>query len=84
VASDGRMAHLIAQSSLTLDDEGVLGVRTIDSDNVASFMPVTLLRDTADGVWVTDLPDMVDIITIGQEFVTDGVRVTPTFAEAKG
>ncbi len=84
VASDGRTAHLIAQSSLTLDDEGVLGVRTIGDDNIAGFMPVTLLRDTAEGVWVTDLPEQVDIITIGQEFVTDGVRVTPTFAEAKG
>ena len=51
---------------------------------MASFMAVTLLRDTAEGVWVTDLPDEIDIITVGQEFVTDGVRVTPTFAEAKG
>lgn len=84
VASDGRTAHLVAQSSLTLDDDGVLGVRTINEDSVATFMPVTLLYDTADGVWVTDLPDTVDIITVGQEFVTDGVRVTPTFREAKG
>ncbi|MEJ6402362.1 efflux RND transporter periplasmic adaptor subunit [Yoonia sp. 2307UL14-13] len=84
IASDGRTAHLIAQSSLTLDDDGVLGVRTIDANNTAAFMPVTLLRDTAEGVWVTDLPDEVDIITVGQEFVTDGVRVAPTFAEAKG
>ncbi|MDP5360277.1 MAG: efflux RND transporter periplasmic adaptor subunit, partial [Paracoccaceae bacterium] len=84
VASDGRTAHLIAQSSLTLDDEGVLGVRTVGEGNIATFMPVTLLRDTAEGVWVTDLPDTVDIITVGQEFVVDGVRVAPTFTEAKG
>ena len=84
VASDGRSAHLLAQSTLTLDDDGVLGVRTINKDNIATFMPVTLLRDTAEGVWVTDLPDEVDIITVGQEFVIDGVRVAPTFAEAKG
>lgn len=84
VASEGRTAHLIAQSSLTLDDDGVLGVRTVDENSVAIFMPVTLLRDTAQGVWVTDLPETVDIITVGQEFVIDGVRVTPTFQEAKG
>lgn len=84
VAADGRTAHLLAQSTLTLDDDGVLGVRTISADNTVKFMPVTLLRDTAQGVWVTDLPDAVDIITIGQEFVTDGVRVTPTYREAKG
>lgn len=84
VASDGRTAHLLAQSTLTLDDDGRLGVRTIQAENTVAFMPVTLLRDTAEGVWVTDLPDTVDIITVGQEFVTDGVRVSPTFREAKG
>ncbi len=84
IASDGRTAHLIAQSTLTLDDDGVLGVRSIAEGNIAKFMPVTLLRDTAEGVWVTDLPDAIDIITIGQEFVIDGVKVAPTFTEAKG
>lgn len=84
VASDGRNAHLVPQSALTLDNEGVLGVRTVAADNTALFMPVTLLRDTPEGVWVTDLPDAVNIITIGQEFVIDGVTVAPTFEEAKG
>ena len=84
IASDGRTAHLIAQSSLTLDDDGVLGVRIVDQGNIVRFMPVTLLRDTAEGVWVTDLPETIDIITVGQEFVVDGVHVAPTFMEAKG
>ena len=84
VASDGQTAHLIAQSSLTLDDDGVLGVRTVAAGNIVAFMPVTLLRDTAQGVWVAGLPEAVDIITVGQEFVIDGVRVAPTFTEAKG
>ncbi len=84
IASDGRTAHLVAQSSLTLDDDGVLGVRTVAEGNIAQFMPVTLLRDTAEGVWVTDLPETVDIITVGQEFVVDGVQVAPTYTEAKG
>ena len=84
VASDGRTAHLVNQSTLTLNDAGALGVRTIGPDNITQFMPVTLLRDTAEGVWVADLPDEVDIITVGQEFVTEGVKVTPTYQEAKG
>lgn len=84
VAADGRTAHLIPQSSLTLDDEGVLGVRTVAADSTALFMPVTLLRDTIEGVWVTDLPEEINLITIGQEFVIDGVHVTPTYTEAEG
>ena len=84
VASDGQLAHLIPQSALTLNDEGRLGVRTVTQDQTALFLPVTLVRDTSQGVWITDLPDAVNIITIGQEFVTDGVPVAPTYAEAEG
>jgi multidrug efflux system membrane fusion protein len=84
VASDGNQAHLLPQSSLTLDDEGTLGVRTIDDAQNALFLPVTLLRDTIEGVWVAGLPDAVDVIVVGQEFVIDGVHVTPTFREAEG
>jgi len=84
VASDGRQAHLAPQSSLTMNDAGALGLRTITAENTALFMPVTLLRDTVDGVWVTDLPDTVNIITVGQEFVIDGVPVAPTYREVEG
>ena len=84
VAAEGRSAHLVAQSSLTLNDDGVLGVRIIDDESLAAFAPVTQLRDTIRGVWVTDLPDDVNIITVGQQFVTDGVRVLPTYQEAEG
>lgn len=81
IEAEGAPAHLIAQSTLTLNDEGALGVRTIDENTQAQFMPVTFLRDTRNGVWVTGLPDTVDLITVGQEYVTDGVPVAPSFEE---
>jgi len=81
IQSQGVMAHLLAASSLTLNDEGTLGVRVIDGDSAAQFLPVTVLRDTPSGVYVTGLPDQVDVITVGQEFVTDGVTVAPSFEE---
>lgn len=84
ISSSGKAAHLIPQSALTLNDEGALGIRTIDADKTAQFTGVTLLRDTVEGVWVTDLPETVDIITIGQEYVIDGVPVDPTYSEAEG
>ena len=43
-----------------------------------SFAPVTLIRDTREGVWVTGLPEEADIIVLGQEYVIAGVRVAPT------
>ncbi len=78
VQSDGQSAHLLPQSALTLDDEGRLGVRTVDGD-VARFAPVNVIRDTVDGIWVAGLEPQVDVIVVGQEFVTDGVPVVASF-----
>lgn len=77
--------HLLPQSVLTLDDEGVLGVRTVEN-GVVSFHAITIVSDTRDGVWVTGLPAIADVIIVGQENVTAGQEVqaspaTPT-AEA--
>lgn len=81
VAADGTDAHLLPQSALTLNDEGTLGVRIVTDENMAEFMPVTLLRDTPSGVWLSGLPVNADVIIIGQEYVTDGVRVAASFQE---
>lgn len=83
VSADGAQAHLLPQSSLTLNDDGDLGVRVIDENNLAQFAPLTLLRDTSEGVWVEGLPDTANVITIGQEYVVDGVKVLPTYEEPK-
>jgi multidrug efflux system membrane fusion protein len=86
VASDGRMAHLLPASSLTLDNDGAIGIRAIvtqdgtDTD-IARFMPVGIMRDTVDGIWVTGLPETVDVIVVGQEYVTDGVPVVATMQQ---
>lgn len=70
-------AHLLPQQALTLNDDGRLGVRT-DEDGIARFRPVTILRDTIDGVWVAGLAEEARIIVVGQEFVRDGRRVLGT------
>lgn len=66
--------QILPQSVLTLDDEGVVGVRAVEDGTVA-FYPVTILRDTREGVWVNGLPDTLDVITVGQEFVQAGQAV---------
>ena len=81
IAADGTTAHLLPQSALTLNDEGTLGVRTVGADNIVKFIPVTLLRDTVNGVWLAGLPDEANVIIIGQEFVIDGVHAAPTYQE---
>ncbi len=81
IAADGAVAHKLPQSSLTLNNEGRLGVRAVDADNVVEFHAVSLLRDDIDGVWLGGLPEEVDVIVVGQDFVTEGVRVNPTYEE---
>jgi multidrug efflux system membrane fusion protein len=76
--------HLLPQSVLTLDDEGVLGVRTVE-DGVVAFYPITIVSDTREGVWVTGLPLVSDVITVGQENVNSGqaVEASPTDQSAE-
>jgi len=81
IQSEGEIAHLIPQSALTLNDDGDLGVRLVRED-AAAFAPVSVLRDTIDGIWVAGLEPMADVIVVGQEFVTDGVPVKVTYREA--
>ena len=80
VASDGQKAHLLPASVLTLDDGGRLGVRVAE-DGVARFVPVSVLRDTVQGVWLSGLPETAEVIVVGQEYVTDGVPVAVTLRE---
>ncbi|PIE15292.1 MAG: efflux transporter periplasmic adaptor subunit [Rhodobacterales bacterium] len=75
-------AHLLPQSALTLNDHGDLGVRFVGPGDVVDFAPVRILRDSLDGVWVSGLPDQVNVITAGHEYVTKGVKVAVTYQEA--
>ncbi len=80
IGGGGTVAHFIPQSALTLNDEGRLGVRIV-RDAKAQFAPVSVLRDTTTGIWVDGLQNQVDVIVVGQEFVTDGVPVEMTLRE---
>jgi len=81
IEAEGREAHLVPQSALTLDNTGVLGVRVVSQDSRVEFLPITLLRDTPQGIWLDGLPDQAEVIIIGQEYVTDGVQVNATYQE---
>ena len=81
ISAAGLAAHLVPQSALTLDDQGQIGLRIVGADNRAEFAPVTVLRDTLEGIWVAGLADEVDIIVVGQDFVTAGVLVEPHYTD---
>lgn len=68
-------AHHISPAILGLNTRGDVGVRTVDNNNIVSFVPVTIVTDTNTGVWVVGLPKVVTVITVGQEMVNPGERV---------
>lgn len=82
VFAERREAYLVTRSALSLDDQGRIGVRFVDADDIVGFAPVVLLGEADNGVWVSGLSRAVRIITRGQDFVTPGQKVGVTAAGA--
>jgi multidrug efflux system membrane fusion protein len=77
------LAQKISPALFSLDDSGGYGIRLIDSDNIVTFYTVNIVAEDEDGVWVTGLPNVSDVITVGQELVVPGERVDPVFQNRK-
>ncbi len=77
------LAHRVSPALFTLNDAGVIGVRLVDQDNRVVFYAVEIIEDTAQGAWVTGLPSVVNLITVGQEFVLAGQLVEPIYVDAQ-
>ena len=69
---------------LSLNDVGQIGVKIVDAQNKVQFVPVTILSDTSDYMWIRGLPDNVRLITVGQDFVSHGQTVRPVAADGDG
>lgn len=68
-------AHFLSPSMLSLNEKGVIGIKSIDENNLVQFYPVELVRSQAEGVWLSGLPGQATIITQGQGFVNTGDKV---------
>lgn len=71
-------AHRLAASLLSLSDDGVLGIRHVAADRRVQFAPVTMIKAEGDSVWVSGLPERIEVITKGQGFVDVGATVPPS------
>ena len=72
---DKVMAHKISPSILLLNDEGKLGIRIVNKRKYANFVEIIILEDSEEGLWVTGIPEEVEIIIQGQGFVENGQEV---------
>jgi len=76
-------AHKISSGVLVLEDTGVVGVRVV-LNGVAKFMPVQIISDGPDGMWIAGLPPVIDVIVVGQEFVANGEKVKAVYETKPG
>jgi multidrug efflux system membrane fusion protein len=69
------LAQRVSPSLLTLDDEGNLGVKTLNDAGVVEFHRADIVMSSSDGIWIAGLPHLTTLITVGQGFVNEGALV---------
>ena len=69
------LANQISPSILLLSDEGILGVRKVNAKNIVEFLPINIIEDTENGIWVSGIPNSTNLIVRGQGFVENGQTV---------
>lgn len=75
IASNETQAHLVPASALTLNDDGLVGLKVVAQNNEVRFAPVSIIGENTSldpGMWVTGLPESSVVVTHGQEIVFPG------------
>lgn len=76
-------ATKIARSALTISSAGDIGVRTVDRDDKVQFVPVRIVEDQQDMMWLSGIPDGARVILRGQDFVREGQKVATVDAASE-
>jgi multidrug efflux system membrane fusion protein len=75
-------AARVPRSALTFSSAGDLGVRTVGDGGKVAFAPVGIVEDEQSHMWVSGLADGAQVITRGQDFVSEGQVVDAVSADA--
>ncbi len=75
ISTNKILANKISPSILLLSDSGTLGIRIVNNDGIVEFLPIKILEDTQEGLWVQGIPDASNLIVRGQGFVENGQKV---------
>ncbi len=70
----------LSPAFMALDDQGSIGVKTLNEKNEVIFTPIQIVKSQADGIWMSGLGDKAKVITLGQGFVRAGDVVEPVFS----
>jgi len=75
-------ATRVPRSALTFSSSGELGVRAVDADSKVAFLPVSVVEDQQEFMWVAGIADGARVIVQGQDFVREGQQVEAVEGEA--
>ena len=71
----------VPRSALTFSSTGELGVRVVGAADTVAFVPVSLVEDQQQIMWVAGVSDGARVIVQGQDFVREGQVVEPIDAQ---
>lgn len=74
-------AVLTTPATLVLHDDGRVGLRYVDNSDLVQFAEVRVVDDAPDGVWVTGIPEGVNLLAAGQDYLKEGVEVSTRLGE---
>ncbi|MDG2155423.1 MAG: efflux RND transporter periplasmic adaptor subunit [Gammaproteobacteria bacterium] len=75
IATGEVLAHEMSPALLSLSGDGSLGVNTVDEFDRVQFYPVEIIQSGNEGTWVSGLPKKVQLIVVGQGYVSQGQQV---------
>ncbi len=74
-------ATKVPRSALTFSAQGKLGVRAVNGDSKVVFVPVEIVDDEQQSMWVKGVPDGTRVIVQGQDFVRENQIVEAVAAD---
>lgn len=77
-------AHYLSAGLLTLNEEGDIGIKTVNLEGLVEFYPATIELSDANGMWISGLPEFARVITSGQGFAQIGEAVRIVVADSAG
>ncbi|MFN3656876.1 MAG: efflux RND transporter periplasmic adaptor subunit [Pseudolabrys sp.] len=75
-------AAKVPRSALTISSAGDIGVRVVAEGDKVAFVPVRVVEDRQDTMWLSGVADGARVIVRGQDFVRDGQSVSPVEASS--
>lgn len=76
-------ATRVPRSALTISSAGDIGVRVVGEGDKVAFVPVQVVEDLQDTMWLSGIPDGARVIVRGQDFVREGQQVAVVEAQTE-